>query len=128
SLGSNVQSERGLATRLRSENLNNASTRQASATEGDVEREATGRNALDRQQLIARQRHNRAFAKLLFNRGDRVAQLRAGLQNAVGFFGLLGWFLGNLFGFGHTIICAWGSLGGWAVISCSRNHEPNPFI
>ena len=128
SLGSNMQSKRGLAARLRSKDLDNAAAWQASASEGDVERQAARRDALDRQQLIAGQRHDRAFAKLLFDRGDRVAQLRTGFQNAVGLFAFLGRLLRSLLGFGHTVICAGSRLGGWAMICRSRDHEPNPFI
>ena len=114
-LGSDVQSERRLAARLGSEDLDDAAARQASAAEGDVERQAAGRDALDRQQLIAGQRHDRAFAKLLFDRGDRVAQLGAGFQNAVGLFALLGRLLRNLcrlWPYDYLYLWQFGWLGG----------------
>ena len=52
--------------------FDDAAAGNALAAQGDVERQAAGRDALDRHELIAGQRHDRAFAELLFDGGDRV--------------------------------------------------------
>ena len=80
--GGDVQCERCLAARLGTEDLDDPATRQSATTQGKVERQATGRYAFDRQQLVAGQRHNRAFAELLFDRSYGVSQLRAGFQDS----------------------------------------------
>ena len=93
------------------------------AAQGDVQRQAAGRDAFDRPKLVARQRHDRAFAELLFDGGDRIAKLGARFEDAARFgvaaFG--GWLLGGFIGFGHTVIGS-GLMDG-AMISDGRDHE-----
>ena len=52
-LGDHVQGERGLAARFGAEDFDDAAARKALAAEGDVERQAAGRDAFDRRSLSA---------------------------------------------------------------------------
>ena len=72
--------------------------------------------------LVAAERHDRAFAELLFDRGDRVAELGAVFQDAGGLVaGAWRGFLAVFVGFGHTSCWAAGLVGDDLVAVATMN-------
>ncbi len=65
--GHDVQGQRGLAARFGAEDLDDAALGNALAAQGDIQRQAAGRNAFDLHGGADAQRHDRAFAELLFD-------------------------------------------------------------
>ena len=113
-LGDDVQGERGLAARFGAEDFDDAAAgkpwppRAMSSDRLPVEMPSIG------SMLVAAERHDRAFAELLFDGGDRVAELGAGFEHAGGLGaggagGLLGRFVGLAIRLGHTV---WGGIWG----------------
>ena len=76
--GNRVQCQRGFAARFGTEDLDDAAFGQSDAAQSQIERQAARRNALHfgRGPFGRPQRHNRAFAELLFDLGDRGFQMR----------------------------------------------------
>src|SRR5262249_42321477 len=69
--GNDLQRERGLARRLRPENLDDAAARHATDAQGVVDADGAGRNGVDRLDgALLSQAHDRALAKLLFDLAD----------------------------------------------------------
>ena len=67
-LGNHLQSDGGLAGRLRPEDFHHASARKSAHAQRRVERNRSGRDHRDRNDRFLRpQPHDRTFAKLLFN-------------------------------------------------------------
>ena len=71
-LGDDVQGEGCLTTRLGAVDFDDAALGDSLTAQGDVERQAAGRNAFDSLDVVGAERHDRAFAELLFDRGNRV--------------------------------------------------------
>ena len=81
-LGNHLQRQRGLARRLGAVNFNHPAARQTADAQGNVQAQRAGRNHLDvLDHLAGAQFHDGAFAKLLFNLGQRGGQ-------CLGFFGV----------------------------------------
>ena len=72
--GHGVEGERRLAARLGAEHLDDAAAGKSLAAEGEVDRQAAARDALDRRLGVGAQRHDRAVAELLLDLGERVPQ------------------------------------------------------
>ena len=81
-LGDDVLADRGLARRLRAEDLGDPAARDAADAEGEVERDRAGRDGVDVLALARAELHDRAAPELLLDRGqggvDRLAALREG--------------------------------------------------
>src|SRR5690606_29423096 len=74
-LGDDLQRQRGLARRLRTVNLDDATARQPTDAKRDVERERTGRDDLDiAHDAPVAHAHDRALAELLLDLGQRGAE------------------------------------------------------
>ena len=70
-LGDDLQRERGLARRLRPEDLDDAAARHAADAERVVDADRAGRDRFDRlNRALLAQAHDRAFAELLFDLAD----------------------------------------------------------
>src|SRR5262245_54615039 len=70
-LGDDLQRERGLARRLRTEHLDDAAAWDAADAEGIVEADGAGRDRGDlRDDILGAQAHDRALAELLFDLAD----------------------------------------------------------
>ena len=82
-LGDDVLAERGLARRLRTEDLGDAAARDAADAEREVQRDRARRDRVDRLALPGAELHDRAAAELLLDREDggvdRPSALRDGL-------------------------------------------------
>src|SRR5262249_48116590 len=76
-LSGHVEGESCLAARFGSENLDDAAARNALTAKGNIERQAAGGNAGDRQRAITAQRHDRPLAELFFD------LLQGGFERAV---------------------------------------------
>ena len=70
-LGQDLESQRGLAGRLRPVDLDDAAARQAADAEGDVEAERACRQRLDLDALVGAEPHDRALAVHLLDLGER---------------------------------------------------------
>ena len=73
-LGDHMQGQRRFAARLRTIDFDDPSAGNPLPSQGDIERQAPRRNSLDPANLSAAQGHDRTFAKLLFDRFDRIAE------------------------------------------------------
>ncbi len=62
-LGNGLEGQRRLARRLRSVNLDNATSRKATHAQSDIEPQGAGRNRLHLNNLAAAKAHDRALAK-----------------------------------------------------------------
>ena len=124
-LSGNMQGERCLAARFGAEDFDHATAWQAATAERHIQRQATGGDAFDRLQL-AGERHDRAFAELLFDGSNGLAELGATFEDAgrLGFAAAFDGLLGGFFGFGHTSIGS--RLSGGAIVGGSGDHEENP--
>jgi hypothetical protein len=99
-LGNDVIDQRGLAGGLRSEDLDDAPTRDPAHSQRDVERQGAGGDGLHLERALVPELHQRTLAELLLDLRDRrlqrlVARLRillAGLSQV----GLLICHLGHL--------------------------------
>ncbi len=65
-----VEGQRRLTGRLRTVDLDDAATGQATDAEGDVEGDGTGRNDLDGSAVVAAQSHDRALSELAVDLGE----------------------------------------------------------
>ena len=66
-LGDDVRGERGLTRGLRAEDLGDTATGQTADAEGEIERERTGGDRLDRHASLLAHLHDRALAELLLD-------------------------------------------------------------
>ena len=116
-----MQRERCFAARLRAKDLDNPAARNSLAAERQIQRQAARGNAFDSHALGGAQRHDGAFAKFLFDLGDRVLQIRMAIENALrSGRDVLGLFGGFRF-FGHAMITFGG--GDHANRSLVREEE-----
>jgi hypothetical protein len=73
-LGHAMQRQRGLAGRFRPENLDHPPPRQTADTERNIQPERTGRDRFDLDPVALAELHDRAFAKLALDLGERGGQ------------------------------------------------------
>jgi hypothetical protein len=66
-----VQGQRRLAGGLRAVDLDDPAARQATYTEGDVQRDRPGGDGLDGGALVAAEAHDRTLAELTVDLGER---------------------------------------------------------
>src|SRR6185436_19375431 len=79
-LGDDVLAERGLARRLRAEDLRDPAARDAAHAEREVERDGAGRDGIDLLPLGRAELHDRAAAELLLDGEDRGIDRPAALR------------------------------------------------
>ena len=75
SLGDHVQGQGGFAAGFGSEQFDNASSRNATATQGQIQREGAGADTGDVGDGVSVQVHDDAFSELLFDLGEGAVKV-----------------------------------------------------